>query len=163
MIQDNSGVFVLSRNPLALVLYADLSDSYPAVFSVGSQTVLVLGHNLVLTASVLAETVGPEAELYRLNLPALTRTNLPGTLRKHPRGIVGVLTGERALVSEPRREPAQEIVSLTTGVGPAAYLRFSEKGDRLLVVSAHQEVFILDVKKTIEEFPAPSTGVAEHP
>jgi len=33
------------------------------------------------------------------------------------------------------------------------YLRFSETGDRLLVLTAHQMVDILDVKKTIEAFP----------
>ena len=40
------------------------------------------------------------------------------------------------------------------------YLCFSEKGDRLLVLTAHQMVYILDVKKTIEVFlaaPAPAT------
>jgi hypothetical protein len=34
------------------------------------------------------------------------------------------------------------------------YLRFSETGDRLLVLTAHQMVHVLDVKKTIEAFPA---------
>lgn len=33
------------------------------------------------------------------------------------------------------------------------YLRFSEKGDRLLVLTAHQFAYVLDVKKTIESFP----------
>jgi hypothetical protein len=44
-----------------------------------------------------------------------------------------------------------------------AYLCFSEKGDRLLVLTSHQEVFVLDVKKTIEEFPPPVSEPAENP
>ena len=44
-----------------------------------------------------------------------------------------------------------------------AYLCFAEKGDRLLVLTSHQEVFVLDVKKTIEEFPPPVSEPAENP
>jgi hypothetical protein len=34
-----------------------------------------------------------------------------------------------------------------------AYLRFSEDGKRLLVLTAHQEVFVLDLQRTIQAFP----------
>jgi hypothetical protein len=38
-----------------------------------------------------------------------------------------------------------------------AYTRFSETGDRLLVLTVHQEVFVLDVKKVLQNFAvAPS-------
>jgi len=44
------------------------------------------------------------------------------------------------------------------------YLCFSEKGDRLLVLTSHQMVYILDVKKIIESFPpAASEPVSEPP
>jgi hypothetical protein len=41
------------------------------------------------------------------------------------------------------------------------YLCFSEKGDRLLVLTAHQTVYILDVRKTMEAFPAGPASATE--
>jgi len=41
------------------------------------------------------------------------------------------------------------------------YLCFSEKGDRLLVLTAHQMVYILDVRKTMEAFPAAPASATE--
>jgi hypothetical protein len=42
-----------------------------------------------------------------------------------------------------------------------SYLCFSENGDRLLVLTVHQMVYILDVKKTIEAFPAAPAPAGE--
>jgi hypothetical protein len=47
--------------------------------------------------------------------------------------------------------------------GAIAFLHFSQNGDRLLVLTHHQEIFVLDVRKTIEAFPPPVTGAAEDP
>jgi hypothetical protein len=40
-------------------------------------------------------------------------------------------------------------------------LCFSEKGDRLLVRTSHQMVYILDVKKISESFPAAAEPAGE--
>jgi hypothetical protein len=46
---------------------------------------------------------------------------------------------------------------------PVAYSRFSDKGDRLLVLTAHQNVYILDVKKTLASFAVPITTDQHEP
>ncbi len=44
-----------------------------------------------------------------------------------------------------------------------AYTHFSEHGDRLLVLTSHQESYILDVKKTLLSFSPPATSAPEQP
>jgi hypothetical protein len=64
-----------------------------------------------------------ESNFCRVDLPSLVKRNLPGSLHKHPRGIVGVLSsGDAVLVSEgktttgPKKDPEQkEIISLSSG------------------------------------------------
>lgn len=58
---------------------------------------------------------------------------------------------------------------LTTGVKLAerklpdaiAYARFSETGDRLLVLTTHQELFVLDTKKVLQNFVIPPSANPE--
>ena len=82
--------------------------------------------------------------------------------------LVGRFRGDNPTVSDAAKILALDdgsgklsVHSLETGAKLAErrmpdyinYLRFSEKGDRLLVLTAHQFAYILDVKKTIESFP----------
>lgn len=43
------------------------------------------------------------------------------------------------------------------------YLCFSENGDRLLVLTTHQQIFVLDVKQTIAAYPASATQDPANP
>jgi hypothetical protein len=228
-LQDQAGIFVLSRRPLQILLYADIGRAYPAAFSADSQGVYVLGRDLVLTTWRLSDLehpkrrelpvqhgcldvqLSPDAawiacftpafnlELYRtadlqrvysqgltnripataivsvarnhetplsrpigfmaadftalsdrasfrapfyfapdakfllvntegasfrLDLPALQKSNLPGAVRKFPYGILGFPAGDRVLVSDAKKDAAaHQILALSSGdvVGEASF------------------------------------------
>ena len=229
LIQAGGSLFVVSRNPLSLLLAADVGEAYPAAFSGDSQSVSVLSHSLMLTTWQLSDPnhpvrlearstngcvdaklspdaawivcwspdfsleiyragnlqrafsqkVGPEhtavdlfsiplrrdspfagpfgfmpardlaslagrrgyrapvhfspdskfllfndeSASFRIDLPSLNKTNLPGFFHKHPRGILGISTGENALVRDSKKDPVFEMVSLAGGerIAPASF------------------------------------------
>jgi hypothetical protein len=59
--------------------------------------------------------VNEEAASFRLELPSLQKSSLPGSLRKFSRGILGFPSGDRVLVSDPKKDPVRQIVSLSSG------------------------------------------------
>ena len=59
VIQDQAGIFVLSRQPLQILLYSDIGNAYPAAFSDDSESVSVLGRDLVLTTWQLSDRTNP--------------------------------------------------------------------------------------------------------
>jgi len=60
LIQDQAGIFVLSHKPLQILLYADIGKAYPAAFSADSQSVSILGRDLVLTTWHLSDPNNPQ-------------------------------------------------------------------------------------------------------
>jgi hypothetical protein len=65
MVQDPSGIYLLSRDALKLVAYLAIEETYPAQFSHDSQSIVTIGHDLTLrrtrlpTAELLEEKVLP--------------------------------------------------------------------------------------------------------
>ena len=59
-IQNSSGIYVLSREPLTLRTYIAAEDVYPARFSFDSQALTVIGHGLTLNREKLPD--GPKLE-----------------------------------------------------------------------------------------------------
>jgi len=55
VLQDHAGLFVLSREPLGILLYIDAPDAYPARFSNDSRTVSLLSYELVLATWQLSD------------------------------------------------------------------------------------------------------------
>ncbi len=221
LVQVGSGLFVLSRSPMQILMYASVGEAYPAMFSSDSQGLTVLGHNLVLTTwqlsnprnpkqqglpadrgcldvqlstdtlwitclgpdlslelyrtsdlqRVFSQKIGPdmpaavhlrlpirrdspfatpfgfmsandftplegrgalhaplffspdgkflllneESASFRLDLPSLTKTNLPAFFHRHPRSVRGIFSPDAALVSDPKKDPGYAIVSLRNG------------------------------------------------
>jgi hypothetical protein len=68
LVQDASGLFVVSREPLRVVFYADAPDAYLARFSNDSQTVSLLTQQLILATWHLPE--GNRLSKRELLLPA---------------------------------------------------------------------------------------------
>ena len=68
LLQDASGLFVVSREPFRVVFYADAPDAYLARFSNDSQTVSLLTHQLILATWHLPE--GNRLSKRELLLPA---------------------------------------------------------------------------------------------
>jgi hypothetical protein len=66
LIQDQAGIFVLSHQPLHILLYADIGKAYPAAFSSDSQSVSILGRDLVLTTWHLSDPHTPERRELRV-------------------------------------------------------------------------------------------------
>ena len=85
-----------------------------------------------------------------------------GTLLGRFRGNDPAVSGEAKLLALDDGAGKVALYNLETAAKLAerkfrdyvSYLCFSENGDRLLVLTVHQMVYILDVKKTIEAFPA---------
>jgi hypothetical protein len=227
-IQDQAGIFVLSRKPLQILLYSDIGNAYPAAFTDDSESVSVLGRDLVLTTWQLSDLAHPnrrelpvqhgcldaqlspdaawiacftpglvldlyrardfervysqrlalavpgtvivpiarnhatplsrpmgfmaadfsalsdrgtfraplyfapdakfllvnaEGASFRLDLPSLQKSSLPGAIRKVPNGIIGFPSADRVLVSEPKKDLVHQILSLSSGevVGAASF------------------------------------------
>jgi hypothetical protein len=59
--------------------------------------------------------VNEEVASFRLELPSLQKSNVPGGVRKFSRGILGFPSGGRVLVSDPKKDPARQILSLSSG------------------------------------------------
>jgi hypothetical protein len=59
LIQDQAGILVLAHKPLHVLLYADIGIAYPAAFSADSQSLSILGHDLVLTTWRLSDPNQP--------------------------------------------------------------------------------------------------------
>jgi len=68
LLQDAAGLFVISREPLRLTIYADALDAYPAQFSSDSKTISVVGRDLSLGTWLLAN--GKLIDKKELLLPA---------------------------------------------------------------------------------------------
>ena len=221
LLQDAAGLFVISRDPLQLVLYEEARDAYPARFSNDSQTVSLLARDLSFVTWLLADGKGidrrelllpggcldaqlvagarwfaclspqlafqlfqsgdlkrvysesadfgpsgiaripvplhsdspfagpfgfavstdfapfanrglihlpvvlsPDAKFilvnhennfYRLSLPDLTKTNLPGPVRKLSSGLRAIQAENRILALDPKKGSTPSILSLTTG------------------------------------------------
>jgi hypothetical protein len=49
LLQNGNGLFVLSRSPLQILMYADIGEAYQAKFSGDSGSLSVLGRGLLLT------------------------------------------------------------------------------------------------------------------
>jgi hypothetical protein len=106
-------------------------------------------------------------DAYRLSLYQLSDGKLIGRLRgQHPAvsepAKIFALADENGKLAIYSSENAAKL-ALRPFPEPIAYLRFSEKGDRLLALTVHQQAVILDVKKTLEEFPAPPSPASEAP
>lgn len=59
-VQDGAGIFVLSREPLQLILYADLGEAYPAQFSADSRRVSLLRRDLTLITWQISDPLHPQ-------------------------------------------------------------------------------------------------------
>src|SRR5580698_10652398 len=53
MVQNTSGVYLFSREPLRLTAYFSAEDIYPVQFSSDSKTIASIGHGLMLTRASL--------------------------------------------------------------------------------------------------------------
>ena len=60
LVQDAAGIFVLSREPLQPILYADLGETYPAQFSADSSRVFLLRRDLTLITWQISDPLHPQ-------------------------------------------------------------------------------------------------------
>jgi hypothetical protein len=94
-----------------------------------------------------------------------------GTLVGRFRGINPAISDTAKILALDDGSGTLHLYSLETGARIAErrmpdyinYLRFSEKGDRLLVLTSHQFAYVLDVKKTVESFPPAAKGPVSEP